>query len=117
MKYLSLFISGTLLSLSAFAADFACMEDCYRRGNAPAYCQSVCGGGGGMGQGGMGQGGMMEQPGLPKNPGFDQMQPRAPQPAQRFPAATDSRCMKDCNRKGYDYLLCQKQCSYSLYGQ
>lgn len=113
MKRLSLFVSGVLLSLSAFAADFVCMQDCYQRGYAQSHCMAVCGGN----QGGMGQGGLMDQPGLPKNPAFDQLQPKNPQPAQRFPAATDSRCMKDCNRKGYDYLLCQKQCGYSLYGQ
>lgn len=108
MKRLSLFISGTLLSFAALAADFACMQDCYQRGYAQGHCMAVCGGG---------QGGMIDQPGLQKNPAFDQLQQKGPQPTQKFPAATDSRCMKDCNRKGYDYMLCRKQCSYSLYGQ
>lgn len=96
----------------ASAADFACMEDCVRQGRARNYCLAIC-----DNRPGPGAGGLMDQPGLPRNPAFDQIQPKNDLPQQNLPQATDAKCMKDCNRRGYDYLLCRKQCGYSLYGQ
>jgi len=108
MKYLLPLLSGCLFMMGAHAAqDFACMQDCFRQGYDRPYCVSMCNTGPGVGQGGM-----MDQPGLPKNPAFDQVRPNTPK--QRLPAVADHRCMKDCQQRGYNYMLCQKQCSYSF---
>lgn len=113
MKYLlPLFFACLYMANSHAAQDFACMQDCFRQGYDRGYCVSMCNTGPGAGQGGM-----LDQPGLPKNPAFDQIQkPAAPQQRQ-LPQVPDHKCMKDCQKRGYNYMLCQKQCSYSLYGQ
>ncbi|MDP1525634.1 MAG: hypothetical protein Q8M20_07475 [Rhodocyclaceae bacterium] len=104
MKYLSVLLTSCLLMVDAQAAqDFACMQDCFRQGYDRSYCVPMCNTSGG---------GMLDQPGLPKNPAFDQVQPNTPK--QRLPAVADHKCMKDCQRRGYNYMLCQKQCSYSF---
>lgn len=106
MKRLLVILAG-LLPGTLIAADFACMEDCYRRGYAQNHCMAICGGA-------AGQGGLLDQPGLPKNPGFNQVNPQndAYKQQQRLPRVADKRCMSDCQRKGYDFMLCRKQCSY-----
>lgn len=105
-RFLLLLLLGC--AAAASAADFNCMEGCFRQGYARSHCLAVCDSGGG---------GMMDQPGLPKNPAFDQMQQGAqPQPRNNLPAVADPKCMKDCQRRGYNYMLCQKQCSYAGYG-
>lgn len=104
MKYLLPVCFSYFFMLSAHATqDFACMQDCFRQGYDRNYCVSMCNTGGG---------GMLDQPGLPKNPGFDQVRPNTPK--QRLPAVADPKCMKDCQQRGYNYMLCQKQCSYSF---
>lgn len=115
MKRLTLLVGSLLAMFEAGAAqDFACMQDCYRQGYDRTYCASMCNTGPGP-RGGVAPG-MMDQPGLPKNPAFDQMQQDSV-PKQPLPSVTDHKCMKDCQKRGYNYMLCQKQCSYSLHGQ
>lgn len=106
-----LFFAGLFMLSSARAApDFNCMQDCFSQGYARAHCMAVCDNRPGPG------GGMLDQPGLPKNPAFDQLQQDAPQ-QRPLPAVADPKCMKDCQKRGYNYMLCQRQCSYSLYGR
>lgn len=109
MKRLPILIATLLAMYEVQAAqDFACMQDCYRQGYERNYCVSMC-------TVSPASGAMMEQPGLPKNPAFDQVNPKStPQPV---PQVADPNCMKDCQKRHYNYMLCQKQCSYSLYGR
>lgn len=99
-----------LLGTAQAAQDFACMQQCIGQGYERNYCMSICATGPGAGSGGM-----MQQPGLPKNPAFEQVQPNPPKsPRQALPRVADPGCMKDCQKRGYNYMLCQKQCSWSL---
>ena len=108
MKYKGWIAGGGVAWLLAFQTqagqDFSCMQECYRQGYDRGYCVSMCSSGPG--------GGMMDQPGLPKNPAFEQVQPNPPK--QRLPAVADPKCMKDCQKRGYNYMLCQKQCSFAV---
>lgn len=54
---------------------------------------------------------LLNQPGLPRNPAFDDVE-RSIQPEPRVPANTDRKCLRDCQRQGYEYGLCLRQCSY-----
>ena len=111
MKRLPILLAGLLVLMNAHAApDFNCMQDCFSQGYARAHCMAVCD------NRAVPPGGMLDQPGLPKNPAFDQIQQDAPRP-QPLPPAVDYKCIKDCQKQGYNYMLCQKQCSYSLYGR
>jgi hypothetical protein len=110
MKRLSMLLAGLLVLFDVTAAqDFACMQDCISQGYNQSRCITVCEGRQGL------QGGMLDQPGVPRNPAFNQLQQNQPQ-QRPLPAVTDHKCMKDCERRGYNYMLCQKQCSYSGYG-
>lgn len=102
------------VSLSAFAGpEMACMQDCFSRGYDQSRCVTVCE----ARPGGYPAGGMLEQPGVPRNPAFDQIQsPPGAGRTPRVPLVADQKCLKDCQKRGYDYLLCQRQCSYSGYG-
>lgn len=109
MKILAILIAGLLLLVNAYAAqDFSCMQDCFTQGYPRAHCTAICD------SGAASSGGMLDQPGLPRNPAFDQIQPAAPRP-QRLPKVVDHKCINDCQKQGYDYMLCQKRCSYSGY--
>lgn len=99
-----------LLPAVALAQDFGCMQDCSSQGGNRNYCVTMCGGS-------QAPGGMMNQPGLPKNPAFDQMQQQAAPARRNQPIVADPKCLKDCQNRGYNYMLCQQQCSYSLYGR
>lgn len=107
MHHCLLLLIGALLADTARAADFVCMEDCLRRGYARSHCVAVC-------DGGAGPGGMLDQPGLPRNPAFDQIDPQKNRQQQTPLPVTDAKCLEDCRRKGYNYMLCRQQCSYSL---
>lgn len=110
MKYFPLWAAGLLVMLNAQAGqDFNCMQDCFSQGYARSHCVALCDNRPSPG------GGMLDQPGLPKNPAFDQIEQGAAR-KQPMPAVADPKCMKDCQKKNYNYMLCQKQCSYSLYG-
>jgi hypothetical protein len=89
--------------------DFNCMQQCFSQGYDRYYCAGICET---RGIGGAG-GGMLEQPGLPKNPAFEQMQRDRVRPPAPMPVA-DPKCMKECQNRGYGYMLCQDRCSYSL---
>jgi len=107
MPRLSLFLASLCVSFGARAAPgFACLQDCYRNGHDRSYCVTICEA--------QPAGGMLEQPGLPKNPAFDQLRQGTPRPS--LPAVADPQCMKDCQKRGYNYMLCHKRCSYSLPG-
>lgn len=108
MKRLPIVILCLLFDV-AVAQDFGCMQDCSRQGANRNYCVTICGGD-------QGAGGMMNQPGLPKNPAFGQMQQAAPQQRNQ-PIMIDQKCLKDCQKRGYTYMLCQQNCSYSQYGR
>lgn len=111
MKKLFATLAGLLvLSLPVHAGqDFNCMQSCFGQGYDRSYCVAMCSNGTGA------AGGMMDQPGLPKNPAFDQVQPNTPR--QPLPRVADPKCMKDCQRRGYDYMFCyKKMCSYSPMG-
>ena len=118
-----LLLAGVYASVHA-APEMACMQDCFSRGYDQTRCITICDGGqpapgyrGNRTTPGQGyQGGMMNQQGLPPNPAFDQMQGNV-QPQRRLPAITDQNCMKDCQKRNYNYMLCQQQCSYTGYGQ
>jgi hypothetical protein len=111
MKHLPM-LCAILVALNARAGqDVACVQDCYSRGGLGFdrnYCISMC-------ESRPNRGGMMDQPGLPRNPAFEQMERSAPR-KQPLPVVADSKCMKDCQKRDYDYMLCRKQCSYSPYG-
>jgi hypothetical protein len=113
MKHMMMLAASLFFLLGAHAGqDVACIQDCYnqgRQGYDRNYCISMC-------ESRPTRGGMMDQPGLPKNPAFEQMQPQHnnQQYQQRpLPAVADPKCMKDCDKRGYDYMLCRRQCSYS----
>ena len=58
---------------------------------------------------------LLDQPGLPRNPAFDAIERDAQPPARRqqaLPANTDRKCLTDCQRNGYEFGLCLRQCSY-----
>lgn len=104
-------LAGLLFSSWAGWAgeDFNCMQGCLGQGYDRHYCLGVC-----ATDSGLGQGGMLDQPGLPKNPAFEQLQPSLPR--QPLPRIADPKCMKDCQRRGYDYLFCAKRiCAYAPY--
>jgi hypothetical protein len=87
--------------------DSACQEDCVRQGYAWKYCANTCGG-----QDRRNDSGIMEQPGLPRNPAFDQLE-RDTRPADRTLAPmVDKKCMSNCRANGYNDQLCRRQCSY-----
>ncbi len=102
-----LLLAGLFALADARAAqDFNCMQDCYRQGYDRNYCVSMCQTRPGP------RGGMHDQPGLPKNPAFDQLQ-RDSQPQQRpLPPVVDPQCVKDCQRHGYNLMFCRQRCSY-----
>lgn len=108
MNYPIAYLAGLLmLGQSAWAGqDFNCMQGCLGQGYDRAYCLGVCGTGT--------AGGMLDQPGLPKNPAFEEVEPKqSRQPPMKI---ADPKCMKDCQRRGYDYMFCMKRaCSYSAY--
>jgi hypothetical protein len=112
MKHLPILSAILFVALNVHAGqDVACVQDCYSRGGQGFdrnYCISMC-------ESRPNRGGMMEQPGLPRNPAFDQVE-QGGQRRQPLPAVADSKCMKDCQKRDYDYMLCRKQCSYSPYG-
>lgn len=106
MKCLMVF-TFMMISLSAALAgqDFACMQDCYRQGYDRNYCVAMC-------STGSGSGFLTDQPGLPGNPAFDQVKPKnLQQPPQ--PPVSDYTCMKNCQKRGYNYLSCQRVCVYA----
>lgn len=107
-RHLSLLACFFMLPCAHAAPGFACMQDCYRSGYDRGYCVTIC-----ETQPG---GGMLEQPGLPKNPAFDQLQQDSTPQQRPLPAIADPKCMKDCQKRGYDYMLCRKRCSYSMPG-
>jgi len=110
MRQVSILLA-ILMAMAGHAAaqDRLCMQNCTRQGADLGYCASMCGAG-------PGAGGMMDQPGLPRNPGFDQVQPNSPR--TQLPAVADPKCMKDCQKRGYNYSFCyKKMCSYSPFGQ
>lgn len=87
--------------------DFNCMQSCFGQGYDRNYCVAVCGDGRGSG--------LSEQPGLPKNPAFEQVRPHTSK--QPLPRIADPKCMKECQRRGYDYMFCfKKMCGYSPMG-
>lgn len=92
------------LSLPASAAvDPLCNQDCLTRGGGKSYCARTCV---------MPEGGLLNQPGLPKNPAFEQLE-READPRKHEPGGLlDQKCFKDCQRRGYALPLCTKQCSY-----
>ncbi|MCX8016850.1 MAG: hypothetical protein N2690_02940 [Rhodocyclaceae bacterium] len=105
---IALCAAGLLLGASAWAGqDFHCMQGCLGQGYDRNYCLGVC-------STAAGAGGMLDQPGLPKNPAFEQVQPNTPR--QPLPKIADPQCMKDCQRRGYDYMFCyKKMCAYSTH--
>jgi hypothetical protein len=103
LRLLQVAIVLFLSAASAIAADFNCMEGCFRQGYARSHCLAVCDSGGP---------GMLDQPGLPKNPAFDQMQRQTQPRGQPLPPVVDPRCLDDCRKKGFNYSLCRRQCSY-----
>jgi hypothetical protein len=112
MKHLPMLCALIFVALNARAGqDVACVQDCYSQGGMGYdrnHCISMC-------ESRPNRGGMMDQPGMPRNPAFDQMERSAPR-KQPLPAVADSKCMKDCQKRDYDYMLCRKQCSYSPSG-
>jgi hypothetical protein len=113
MKYSWWMCAGLFVQFQVHAAsDFVCMQDCFAHGYARGHCIAVCDN---SAMPGMAAPGMLDQPGLPKNPAFDQMQQNS-QPKRPLPAVADPKCMNDCQERGYNYMLCQKRCSYSLHG-
>lgn len=84
--------------------DFHCMQTCLGQGYARSYCQAICSTRDGTGS-------RSESPGLPRNPAFEEIQvPKSQQPPAR---RVDSQCMKECLRRGHDYMFCyQRVCSY-----
>jgi hypothetical protein len=105
--------AGLFIQFQANAApDFSCMQDCFSQGYARGHCAAVCDNRSAPGIAVLPD--MLDQPGLPKNPAFDQIQQNAPQ-QRPLPAVADPKCMKDCQKHGYNFMFCQKQCSYSLY--
>lgn len=106
MKRWSMLVVGLIVATgSPLAADFACMEGCFGQGYARSHCITVC-------DSNPGRGGMLDQPGLPKNPAFEQLQQQAQPRRQPLPPVVDPRCVDDCRKKGYNYSLCRRQCSY-----
>ncbi len=105
MKYCALLLAGLgFLAIADAGQDFNCMQDCYRQGYDRNYCISMCN------TDRSPQGGMLDQPGLPRNPAFDQLQQNSkPVP---LPRVADPQCMKNCQKHGYGYRLCQQRCSY-----
>lgn len=106
MKKMLLLAASLVMLSEAQAADFACMEDCFRQGYGRGHCMAVCDNRPAPGPG------MLDQPGLPKNPAFDQLQ-RDSAPQQRaLPQVADPKCIADCRKMGYNYSLCRRNCSY-----
>lgn len=105
-------LAALLLALSSAArADFACFQECAGRGYERSYCATYCEGTGGRAAGGGSIGpGLIQQPGAPRNPYFDNLSD--PVPRQQPVPRTDAKCLDDCRAKGYKYQLCRKQCSY-----
>jgi len=112
MKHLPKLSAMLFLAFNAHAGqDVACVQDCYSRGGQGFdrnYCISMC-------ESRTHRGGMMDQPGLQRNPAFDQVE-QGSQRRQPLPAVADPKCMKNCQKQDYNYMFCQKQCSYSLQG-
>jgi len=104
-----IFLVLTAAMTNAIAQDYACMKNCTRQGADLTYCAAMC-------RAGPAAGGMLEQPGLPRNPAFDQVQPNSSRP--QLPAVADPQCMKDCQKRGYSYTFCyKKMCAYTPFGQ
>ncbi|MCX8087242.1 MAG: hypothetical protein N3C63_10145 [Rhodocyclaceae bacterium] len=106
MKRAWVWIIGLLVSAAWAGQDFNCMQGCLGQGYDRGYCAGVC-------ATGPAGGSLLDQPGLPKNPAFEQVKPEMPR--QRPPRIADPKCMKECQRRGHDYMFCYKRmCSYSL---
>lgn len=92
----------------AFAGqDFTCMQDCLGQGYGRNYCLGIC-------ATESKRGSLLDQPGLPANPAFEQVKPEPSR--QPLPRLADPKCMKDCQQRGYDYMFCYKKvCAYSPY--
>lgn len=87
-------------------SDFNCMKECYRQGFDRNYCLGMCD------TRREPSGGMLDQPGLPRNPAFDQLKQDA-SPAQPPLPMIDQKCLKACQQHGYNFGFCRKQCTYS----
>lgn len=92
------------VAASALATDFNCMEGCFRQGHARSHCVAVCGGGPGPG--------MLDQPGMPRNPAFDQMEQQSHPQQRPLAPVVDPRCLDACRKRGFNYSLCRQQCAY-----
>ncbi len=89
------------------SSDTACQEACVRQGGEWNYCAGACGR-----QEPHRRQPPIEQPGLQRNPAFDQLE-RETKPSDRsLPPVVDKKCVQDCRAKGYNYQLCARQCSY-----
>jgi hypothetical protein len=107
MRALPLFlILFALLHQAHAGPDFNCMKDCSRQGFDRNYCMGMCE------TRRDASGGLLDQPGLPRNPAFDQLKQDA-SPAQSPLPVIDQKCLRDCQRHGYNYVFCRKQCSYA----
>lgn len=109
MKPIIARLAAILCLSSAVSAgqDFQCMQECLGQGYDRGYCLGVC-------ATSPDADGILAQPGLPKNPAFEEVAPKKPR--QPAPKLVDPKCMKDCRRKGYDYMFCMKRvCAYSAY--
>lgn len=109
-KMNNLLVLSVLLAvaMNVFASpDSACRENCARQGYSWEHCATAC-----RQHDRRGNPQLLDQPGLPRNPAFEQMQ-RDARPAERpLPPVVDNRCVSDCRAKGYNYQLCRRQCSY-----
>ena len=102
-----------LLSITVMAAtDPACQDSCLRQGGGYKYCDDSCRYPGGGAMGGALGGGMADQPGVPANPGFGQLQQQSQPTDPNHDGIVDSKCFKDCTKRGYLAPLCQKNCSF-----
>lgn len=108
MLHWTMVLAGLLMAAGVQAAqDFNCMQSCYDQGYDRNYCISMC-----NTAPGYPGGGMLDQPGLPKNPALDQMRRDSRPQQQPLPPIADPQCVKDCQKHGYNYMFCRKQCSY-----
>ena len=100
-------IPGSVLA----ATDPACQDSCLRQGGGYKYCADSCRYPGGSTSGAL-SGGMADQPGLAANPGFGQLQQQGQPVDPSHYGIVDSKCFKDCIKRGYLAPLCQKNCSF-----
>lgn len=94
------------LGLPAAAQDFACFQDCARRGLDRNQCTAMCE---------RGLGSPYGQPGMSPNAGAGQ-DPRYRQPGmapQQDPQFNvNQACFENCREDGNDVRQCQQQCRY-----